>query len=303
LSDVPARAPAFPDATPAAPAMLRTRVVTAVVAVCVVLTALFLLPSRIWGMVALLVFVGAAYEWTLLIKLRKQASLLFAAGTGLMALSLLFAPAFQFARGWPAGIVLIACGGAAVFWLVVAPLWVVGRWRAPARWLMALLGWVVLIGAWVALVELQARSPWLVLTAMGVVWIADTAAYFAGRAFGRNKLAPLVSPGKTWEGVYGAVAAVIAYALLLVPFAHAAGFNRSIDAPTTVAWIAFAAVVTAVSIIGDLYESLLKRQAGVKDSGFLLPGHGGILDRLDAQLAALPVLAIAAQLLLAKAPV
>lgn len=282
--------------------MLRTRIVTAVVAVCVVLAALFALPPQIWGLVTLLVAVGAAYEWALLVGFRKRTWLLFVAGTFLIAFSLLFAPSSGFARGWPDDVVLIVCGGAALFWLVVAPLWVIRRWSARSRLLMALVGWLVLIGAWVALVELQARSPWLVLAAMAVVWIADTAAYFTGRAFGRSKLAPQVSPSKTWEGVHGAVAAVVVYALVLVPFAHAAGFSLPIDALTTAAWIAFAAVVTAVSVVGDLYESLLKRQAGVKDSGHLLPGHGGILDRIDAQLAALPLLAIAAQLFLTKAP-
>ncbi len=281
--------------------MLRTRIVTAVVAVSIVLAALFLLPPRIWGLVALLAALGAAHEWALLGGLRKRTWLLFVAGTFSIAFGLLFAPSSGFARGWPDAIVLIVCGAAALFWLLFAPLWVIRRWRAPSPLLTALVGWLVLIGAWVALVELQARSPWLVLAAMAVVWIADTAAYFTGRAFGRSKLAPQVSPGKTWEGVYGAVAAVVVYSLLLVPFAHAAGFGSPIGALTIAAWIAFVAVVTAVSVVGDLYESLLKRQAGVKDSGQLLPGHGGILDRVDAQLAALPLLAIAAQLFLTKA--
>jgi len=281
--------------------MLRTRIVTAVVAVCVVLAALFLLPSRIWGLMALLATVGAAHEWAVLVGLRERTWLLFVAGTLAIAFTLLFAPSSQFARGWPEGIVLVACGGAALFWLVVAPVWVIRRWSARPRVLMALIGWLVLIGAWVALVELQARSPWLVLAAMAVVWIADTAAYFTGRAFGRNRLAPQVSPGKTWEGVCGAVASVVVYSLFLVPFAQAAGFSLPVDALTTAGWLVLAAVVSAVSVVGDLYESLLKRQAGVKDSGRLLPGHGGILDRLDAQLAALPLLAIAAQLFLTKA--
>ena len=282
--------------------MLRTRIITAVVAVGVVLAALFLLPPRIWGLVMLLAAAGAAHEWALLAGLSRRNQLLFVAGTLVIGFALLFAPSSQFARGWPDGIVLLVCGGAAAFWLAVAPFWVIQRWRLPSPLLMALFGWLVLIGAWVAVVELQARSPWLVLAAMAVVWIADTAAYFVGRALGRRKLAPQVSPGKTWEGVYGAVAAVIVYSLLLLPFARAAGFTLPINPATTVAWIVFAAVVTGLSVVGDLYESLLKRQAGVKDSGQLLPGHGGILDRLDAQLAALPLLAIAAQLFLTRTP-
>ena len=127
---------------------------------------------------------------------------------------------------------------------------------------------------------------------MATVWIADTAAYFAGRAFGRRKLAPAISPGKTWEGVYGALAAVAAYALALWPAARrAGGFDDSGIAPLA-GWIAAALVLAALSVVGDLFESLLKRQAGVKDSGSILPGHGGILDRIDALLAAMPAAAL-----------
>jgi phosphatidate cytidylyltransferase len=159
---------------------------------------------------------------------------------------------------------------------------------------LALAGIVALSGVWVALVELQARSPWLVLAAMAIVWIADTAAYFAGRAFGRRKLAPLVSPGKTWEGVFGALAAVAVYAAAIAPFAHSAGYQGRGDAVALIAWIALALALALMSVLGDLYESWLKRQAGVKDSGTLLPGHGGILDRVDALLAAMPPAALAA---------
>ena len=165
---------------------------------------------------------------------------------------------------------------------------------------MAVVGWVVLVGAWVALVELQARSPRLLLAAMGIVWVADTAAYFAGRAFGRHKLAPQVSPGKTWEGVAGAMLAVGIYALALAPLARAAGFVLPVDAVAIAAWLAFALLTATVSVFGDLFESLLKRSAGVKDSGAVLPGHGGVLDRADALLAAMPLAALAAQCFLAR---
>jgi phosphatidate cytidylyltransferase len=135
---------------------------------------------------------------------------------------------------------------------------------------------------------------------MAIVWIADTAAYFTGRAIGRRKLAPLVSPGKSWEGVYGAWVAVAIYAALLVPFADEAGFRFPVTAIAIAAWIAFVVALAAVSVVGDLFESLLKRHAGVKDSGNVLPGHGGVLDRTDALLAAMPIAAVAAQVFLAK---
>jgi phosphatidate cytidylyltransferase len=127
---------------------------------------------------------------------------------------------------------------------------------------------------------------------MAVVWIADIAAYFAGRRFGKRKLAPTISPGKTWEGVWGALVAVAAYALLLVAVAPSA-FAPAGPAAMA-AFVAFLPLLAALSVVGDLFESLLKRQAGVKDSGALLPGHGGVLDRVDALLAAMPFAALAA---------
>jgi phosphatidate cytidylyltransferase len=278
--------------------MLATRVLTAVVLIPLVLAALFLLPPLGWGAVSLVAIVAAAAEWASLAGYRKPAWLLFVAGTLLLGVNLLASPYAGFSRGWPQGVVLAVCGAAAVFWLVVAPPWLALRWKPASSLSMAITGWIVLIGAWVAVVELQARSPWLLLAAMALVWVADTAAYFAGRAFGVHRLAPEVSPGKTWEGVYGALAAVVVYALLLVPYAAAAGFSGAVSPIAILIWIALALALTALSVVGDLYESLLKRQAGVKDSGRVLPGHGGVLDRIDALLATMPVAALLALVLL-----
>jgi phosphatidate cytidylyltransferase len=279
--------------------MLKTRILTVLILVPCVLAALFLLPPRAWGVAALLVAGAAAHEWARLVGLLRTSRWLFIGGVVLVGIALLFAPPFEFVRGWPDAVVLVVCGASGLFWLAAAPWWVVLRWPTTAPVPMAMVGWVVLVGAWMALVELQARSPWLLLAAMGLVWIADTAAYFAGRAFGRRKLAPQVSPGKTWEGVYGALLAVGVYAVALVPLARAAGLVLPIGTVVIATWLVFALLVAAISIIGDLFESLLKRQAGVKDSGALLPGHGGVLDRIDALLAAMPLVALAAQCFLA----
>ncbi|MCC7326884.1 MAG: phosphatidate cytidylyltransferase [Burkholderiales bacterium] len=280
--------------------MLTTRILTAAVLIPAVLAALFLLSSFAWAVATLAVIAIAAYEWERLTGFAPARRLWFGGGLLALGVYLLVAPAAGFDRGWPAGIVQLVCGVAAAFWILVAPRWVIARWPTRISITMAVVGWVVLAGTWVALVELQARSPWLVLAAMAIVWIADTAAYFSGRAFGRRKLAPRVSPGKTWEGVYGAWIAVATYAALLVPYASVAGFRYPVNTMTVAAWIAFALLVASISVVGDLFESLLKRNAGVKDSGALLPGHGGVLDRVDALLAAMPIVALAAFFFLDK---
>lgn len=277
---------------------LATRVATAAVLVPVVLAALFLLPPALWAAATLAAIGLAALEWARLAGARRRGTVVYAAAIVAAGGLLLLAPQAGFSRGWPDGLVTAVCGVATAFWLAVGTPWVVRRW--PTRPTAALLavGAIVLAGAWVALVELQARSPWHVLAAMALVWIADTAAYFAGRAFGRRKLAPLVSPGKTWEGVYGALAAVAAYAVALAPSARAAGYDGPLSAFALAAWVVLAVALAALSVVGDLFESWLKRCAGVKDSGSVLPGHGGVLDRTDALLAAMPPAALAAQALL-----
>jgi phosphatidate cytidylyltransferase len=280
--------------------MLRTRIATALVLVPLVLAALFLLPPRGWGVVLLAVTLIAAQEWSRLAEFTPRTRWVFVIGMFVICAVLLFASALGFSRGWPVTVVLAACGASALFWLLVAPLWIKRRWPTTSPFAMFVSGWIVLIGTWVALVELQSRSPWLVLAAMAVVWIADTAAYFSGRAFGRKKLAPKISPGKTWEGVYGGLAAVAVYAVCLLPFAREAGFTRAMSATAIVVWIGLALLVAAISVVGDLFESLQKRNAGVKDSGKLLPGHGGVLDRTDALLAAMPLAALAAECFLVK---
>jgi phosphatidate cytidylyltransferase len=276
--------------------MLKTRILTALVLIPAVLAALFLLPPIGWALVTLAIIALAAHEWSRLTGFASAPRLAFVGATLLIGFVMLFAPAVAFAQGWPEDVVFAVCGVATVFWLLVAPPWVIRRWTTRSPSTMAVVGWIVLIGAWVALVQLQARGPWFVLAGMATVWIADTAAYFTGRAFGRHKLAPSVSPGKTWEGVYGALAAVTVYALALSTLAPAAGMRWPLTVQVKAIIVLFALLLAGVSIVGDLFESLQKRIAGVKDSGRVLPGHGGVLDRVDALVAAMPLAALAAQL-------
>jgi phosphatidate cytidylyltransferase len=144
-------------------------------------------------------------------------------------------------------------------------------------------------------VVLRDTSPWLLLALAALVWVADIAAYFAGKRFGRHKLAPAVSPGKTWEGVYGALAGVVVYGALLawVANTYQTPLTSVFDNGASVVVIFAMLGLTAVSVVGDLFESWMKRGAGLKDSSQLLPGHGGVLDRIDALTSSLPVAALA----------
>ena len=169
---------------------------------------------------------------------------------------------------------------AAFFWVVLAPLWM---WRglrpSELTWIGAA-GFAVLVPAGLAMLTLR---PLEVLLVLLLVWIADTAAYFVGRSWGTRKLAPSISPGKSWEGAIGGLAGAAAYAIICGYF---------IPVTAWAAFIAAAVLVAMASIVGDLFESAVKRQAGVKDSGTLLPGHGGILDRIDSATATLPLAAL-----------
>jgi phosphatidate cytidylyltransferase len=272
--------------------MLKTRVLTAVVALALFLAALLLLPRGAWVMVCALILGVAAWEWGGLVRLA-------AVGRGAWTaclVALFLAPSFvnvPGARGWYAP--PWAYYAAAFFWVVLAPLWMWRRPGAAHRLVLLAVGAAVLVPGFAALVDLR-RDGWPVLLALlATVWVSDTAAYFVGRRFGRRKLAPAISPGKTWAGVAGALAAVALYALAWASLGSPASMPVAFDGTRSGApWIVPVLLALAVAgMIGDLFESLIKRQAGVKDSGTILPGHGGVLDRIDALLAMLPLAVLA----------
>jgi len=269
---------------------LATRIATGIVLIAGILAALLLLPTLAFGAIVLLIVLVAASEWAKLIGLANGARVGFVIAVLAAGGAVLWWGAV---RGFDPAVEL-ACGAATLFWLAVGVPSVLRNWQPGSLLVRAVSAFVMLEGAFVAIVALQARSPWLALAAMAIVWLADTAAYFAGRSFGRRKLAPQISPGKTWEGVCGALVAVGVYALLLLPLARRAGYAGAFTAGAIIGWIVFAIALAALSVVGDLHESLLKRRAGVKDSGAILPGHGGVLDRTDALLAAMPPVALAA---------
>jgi phosphatidate cytidylyltransferase len=248
------------------PDLLR-RLGTAAVLLALLIAGLFLLPrAGVAALMALIVGLGG-YEWARLCGFNAT----MYAGAAVVSLVLLF----WFDITQPVFVL------ASAFWIVAAPAWLWIGVKPVHRAALAAAGFIVLVPAALAVVDLQPLEALLVLA---VAWIADTAAYFAGRRWGRHKLAPSISPGKTWEGAAGGLIAAAAYAIILSMFAG--GGNRD-----AVLFVGVGALLVAVSIVGDLFESAAKRQAGVKDSGALLPGHGGILDRIDSATATLPVAA------------
>jgi phosphatidate cytidylyltransferase len=266
--------------------MLRTRVVTAVVLLALIGAAAALGQTALLRLLTLFVAVGM-YEWFRLAGCGQAVSIGAAIAYGAV---LAGTTAFDIrASGHTTAVASLA---ACALWCGLAAA-VVRSERSPFRIppiASMVLGLVVLSVGWIALGSLLQRGVQWLVSVLAVVWVADIAAYFSGRAVGRHKLAPRVSPGKTWEGVYGALA-IVAIAALVVhaQWPHARLWtNRLLS---EVAWpSALAAMwaLVALSIVGDLFESLMKRQANVKDSGHLLPGHGGVLDRIDATLPALP---------------
>lgn len=267
--------------------MLKQRVITAIILLLLFLSALFMLPAPGWMVLVIVMVMQGTSEWTRLAKLSSRAAnvywwLTLAAMGGIAW----FDAGHSLAQH--AGLHMVAYAISALLWLAVVPLWLGMGWQVRQPLAMALVGWAVLIPTGLAMVDLRENSPQLLLGIMVLVWVADSAAYFSGRKFGKNKLAPSISPGKTWEGVIGALLGVSLYVLLV--WGYSGYFHLFMYLPIFLlaswCWVGLA-------VIGDLFESAVKRQAGVKDSGALLPGHGGLLDRIDALTSTLPLAALA----------
>ncbi|HUN69199.1 MAG TPA: phosphatidate cytidylyltransferase [Burkholderiales bacterium] len=224
------------------------------------------------ALVAAVVALGA-YEWGRLAGLSRVRLFLYSA-----ACALLYGAILYCTLGNP---VLWA---AALFWIVAAPWWLAAGVTAHRPGALLAAGVAALVPAGLAMAALPPR--YLLLT-LGLVWISDTAAYVVGSAIGRHKLAPSISPGKSWEGVGGAVVGGLIYAIICAALEPV--LQSRVQGAVWVPYLGGAMLLCAVSIVGDLFESALKRQAGAKDSGKLLPGHGGVLDRIDSATATLPV--------------
>jgi phosphatidate cytidylyltransferase len=249
--------------------MLKTRIITAIALIVGFLGALFNTSDLAWSLLTLGITLLGIWEWANLIKLNKLQMLsLLMVGLS-FGLIIVWMPHSSFVL-YQHQFTLILLGTASVFWMLVAPVWLKTRKVMNQPLLMSVIGLILLLATWVGLIGLHGISPWLLLAVIATVSLADSSAYFAGKKFGRHKLAPEVSPGKTWEGVAGALFASTLYGVAIcyyqnLPYWLIIGL-----------WL-----IVVFSVIGDLFESLLKRQAGIKDSSQLLPGHGGVLDRID----------------------
>ena len=260
--------------------MLRTRVITALFLVAGFALVLFALPPVAATLAFAAIAALAAWEWGGLMRQDQPARVMYA------FVLLLFCWQITVAAPQLVPVLLVV---SAVFWILVVPLWFRFKWTLAGNDFFGyLLGALVILPTWAAMAALHAMSAWLLLAAMALVWVADIAAYFTGRAFGRHKLAPTISPGKTWEGVAGAVSGALICGAIVLNYSPQAG-HVPLAAPLLALLLL---LLTAVSVMGDLFESLLKRQAGIKDSSNLLPGHGGVLDRIDALTSTLPLAAL-----------
>jgi phosphatidate cytidylyltransferase len=269
----------------------RTRILAALVMLPLAVGGVLLLPSNLLAAAIAVIMVVGLWEWAALAGLRSRVA---------RAAYLLLNAIVLSALSWGAGpelvpIKLVALAG--VLWWLLVPLWL---WRFEfaradtvfARALKLLAGSVCVIPAWAAIFWLHHgasgighaadRGPWWTLYVLAIVWAADTGAYFAGSRWGRRKLAPRISPGKSWEGLFGGLAAAMLLAAIVLPF-------LGLRWPQLPQLLLLSLITVLVSVEGDLFESLLKRHAGAKDSSDLIPGHGGVLDRIDSLLAALPV--------------
>lgn len=260
--------------------MLKQRIITALILAPLALWGIWALSSPIFAAAIGVIFLLGAWEWTRLSGLHKRPGralyvmILLALMGGIYSL-------LQQQENWASVILLLA-----LMWWTMALMTVLGYPQSSGMWRSAALrgvaGGLILLPSWAAMLLLHREfGPGYVILLMMLIWGADTGAYFAGRAFGRHKLAPKVSPGKTWEGVLGGMLLALAVAAVATIWLEPAGGLLS--------FLILVVVTVAVSVLGDLVESLFKRIVDLKDSGGLLPGHGGVMDRIDSLTAAAPL--------------
>ncbi len=264
--------------------MLRLRIISACAMGALLLAVLLWLPRPAWTLFSVIIIAIAAWEWGGFARQSTGGRIAFAAVVIALTFALL---------SWSGVLVdqplrdrlSPVFGFVSFFWIAAVPLWILHMPSPSPPLLVLLVGLIVLPPTALAIIDLRDAGVGILLAVMSIVWVSDVAAYFVGRAYGKRKLAPKVSPGKTVEGAIGALVGVACYTLLMT------SVFQIVLAPVALV-LAIAVFFAVLGIFGDLFESALKRQAELKDSGTILPGHGGVLDRIDALLPVLPMAAL-----------
>jgi len=252
---------------------MKQRVITAVIALALLLVVLFYVPAVAVQAIIALVMLAGAWEWSAFLGADGHATrFIYVLIIGALLAAASFAPGLNTHLVFQVSMVWWAC---ALIWTFFFPTSI----PTVVRWIG---GAVFLVPLYLALVILYQAGPATLLFLLLIVWVADSGAFFAGKTLGRVKLAPAISPGKTWEGVLGGLTAVVLLTLL-----------RSLWVETDLSvFVPFCLAIASISVIGDLTVSMFKRDAGLKDSGALFPGHGGVLDRIDSVASAAPLFAL-----------
>jgi len=251
--------------------MLISRILSALVMLIVFLSSMFLFSGRYFSFVIYIPSLLALYEWSKLMYFKPHEKKIFLA----ISLALIYFIDKYLNYEDSRFILLIA----SVFWVCIAPLFLIFKINLKNFFFSSLIGWVLVMPLIISLNYLIELSPWVVLLVLTTIWLADSGAYFFGKQFGKRKLAPSISPGKTWEGFVGALFVVSLFSIVMTYY----GFVNSYIS------ILFFNLILILSVEGDLFESYIKRMAKVKDSGDLIPGHGGVLDRIDSLCSSLPL--------------
>ena len=248
-----------------------SRIFSAFIMLTVFLSSLFLFSGKFFPFIIYLSSLLALYEWSRLLKFNTQQKNIF-----LITSAILIFFINRYSGDGNGRLMLLL---SSIFWVCVAPLFLIFSLKLKNFLVGSFVGWLLLIPLIVSFNYLISLGPWIVLLVLTTIWLADSGAYFFGKLFGKRKLAPSISPGKTWEGFFGAILVVTLFSIVMVYF----GFV------TTYSSILFFNLILILSVEGDLFESYVKRMAKVKDSGDLIPGHGGVLDRIDSLCSSLPL--------------
>ena len=261
--------------------MLKQRIITAVVLLILVGGMMFFAPRPLWDAFAALISLLMLFEFVRMFAGNKtfQAAYIIISAA-LMATAIVYMDKLEQSGAWIIALLILSIA-VLIFWLLIVPVWMWKKWHLRNLFMVWIIGWLLAFPFWTAMVFLRNGSPFLLLGTMMIAWLSDTGAYFIGRALGKHKLAPLISPKKSVEGAIGGLIAVLIY---VGGFCLLAGNARAL-----IIMLPVGAILTLVGIYGDLLESWFKRCADVKDSGNILPGHGGVFDRVDSLSAILSV--------------